>query len=152
MKFRFFLPLLVLTLAAIWPGVGSQKPARQFLNLEGRPKPPGYSHVVTSRPGRMLFISGQGGTGVDGKLPGDFATQAKNTFENIGRCLALGGAKFEDIVKINYYVTDIANTSELRRIRAEYLNMTAPPASTLVQSGLGPGLLLEVEAIAVITE
>lgn len=127
-----------------------QRPAKQFLNFEGV-KPPGYTHVVTSPPGRMIFISGQGGTR-DGKLPKDFASQATNTFENIARCLALAGAKFEDIVKINYYVSDVNYTGDLRRIRANYLNMNAPPAATLVQVGLGGGLLLEVEAIAIVAQ
>jgi enamine deaminase RidA (YjgF/YER057c/UK114 family) len=100
----------------------------------------------------MIFISGQGGTGVDGILPPDFTTQTTNTFENIRACLELAGARFQDIVKINYYLTDRSNTSELRRIRANYINVDSPPASTLIQAGLGPGLLLEVEAIAIIPE
>lgn len=133
-------------------GAAFQKPAKQFLNLESSTKPPGYTHVVISRPGRMVFISGQGGTSRDGKLPDDFSAQARNTFENIGRCLALASASFKDIVKINYYVTDIGNTAELRRVRAQYLNMDAPPAATLVQVGLGTGMLLEVEAIAIVPE
>jgi len=128
-----------------------QKPAKQFLNPEGVPKPTGYTQVVTSRPGRMVFISGQGGS-ANGQMPPDFTTQTANTFENIGRCLAAAGAKFDDIVKINYYVTDLANTTELRRVRAKYLNQSAPPASTLVQAGLGKGLLLEVEVVAIVPE
>jgi len=140
--------LLLLTAAASPP----QKPARQFLNPEGVPKPAsGYTQVVTARPGRMVFISGQGGS-ANGQMPADFTAQAENTFKNIGRCLAAAGAKFDDIVKVNYYVTDMANTTELRRVRAQYLNQAAPPASTLVQSGLGKGLLLEVEAIAVVAD
>jgi enamine deaminase RidA (YjgF/YER057c/UK114 family) len=129
----------------------AQRPAKQFLNPDGLPKTAGYTHVVTSRPGRMVFISGQGGSS-GGQMPKDFTTQAENTFRNIGTCLAAAGAKFEDIVKINYYVTDLANTQELRRVRAKYLNQQNPPASTLVQAGLGAGLLLEVEAIAIAAE
>ena len=124
---------------------------KQFLNLDGQ-KPPGYTHVVTSSPGRTIYISGRAGTAKDGTMPRDFATQARNTFEDLKRCLALAGATFHDVVKINYFVTDLKNTAELRRIRAEYLNMEAPPAATLVQAGLGEGLLLEVEAIAVVPE
>jgi enamine deaminase RidA (YjgF/YER057c/UK114 family) len=127
----------------------AKKPMKEFLNVDGK-KPPGYTHVVTSPPGKMIFISGQGGTGADGKMPADFTAQATNTFENIGKCLKLAGASFKDVVKINYYVTDMANTTELRRIRAQYLNMENPPAATLVKAGLGTGLLLEVEAIAMV--
>jgi enamine deaminase RidA (YjgF/YER057c/UK114 family) len=127
------------------------KPVKQFLNT-GSEKPPGYTHVVTSPPGKTIFLSGRGGTGSDGKLPADFSTQAINTFEDLKRCLALGGASFKDVVKINYYVTDMANTAELRRIRARYLDMEHPPAATLVQAGLGTGALLEIEAIATLPE
>ena len=129
----------------------AQKPARQFMNPEGLPKTFGYTHVVTSRPGRMMFISGQGGA-AGGQMPKDVTAQAENTFKNMGTCLAGAGAKFEDIVKINYFVTDLANTQELRRVRAKYLNQQNPPAATLVQAGLGPGMLLEVEAIAIVAE
>jgi enamine deaminase RidA (YjgF/YER057c/UK114 family) len=124
-------------------------PAKQFLNLGGA-KPPGYTHVVTSPPGKMIFISGQGGAAADGAMPADFSTQAKNTFENIRRCLELAGASFNDVVKINYYVTSMENTAQLRRVRAQYLNMANPPAATLIQVGLGTGLLLEVEAVAIV--
>lgn len=137
---------------ALVVGVSAKvKPGKQFLNTGGE-KPPGYTHVVTSPPGKTIFISGRGGMGSDGKMPADFAEQATNTFEDLKRCLALAGAGFRDVVKINYYVTDIANTAELRRIRARYLDMEHAPAATLVQVGLAPGALLEVEAIATLPE
>jgi len=122
---------------------------KQFLNVGGK-KPPGYTHVVVSAPGKMIFVSGQGGNDEAGNMPTDFATQAHNTFKNLGKCLALGGAGFPDIVKINYFVTDMKYLAELRQIRANYLNMDAPPAATLVQSGLAPGLLIEIECTAMI--
>jgi 2-iminobutanoate/2-iminopropanoate deaminase len=130
-----------------------QRPMKQFLNPDAVPKPTGYTQVVSSRQGRMIFISGQGGASADGQMPADFASQASNTFENIGRCLAAAGARFEDVVKMNYYLTDLSNTVELRRIRAKYLNQSAPPASTLVQAGLiGKDLLLEVEVVAIVPQ
>ena len=92
---------------------------KQFLN------PPGvqrankwYTDVVTSRPGRIIYISGQGGQAADGKLPADFSSQAKNTFENLKKCLAAAGANFNDVVKMNTYLTDVSNQEEFRRTRA----------------------------------
>lgn len=137
--------------AALNAAPAARKLAKHFLNLNGE-KPPGYTHVVTSAPGKMIFISGAGGAGPDGKLPTDFTAQAKNTFERLRQYLALAGADFKNVVKINYYVTDMANTAALRQVRAQYLDMDHPPASTLVQTGLGPGLMLEVEAVAMIPE
>jgi len=145
--------LIILTTAGILAAAGpARKSKKQFLNPQGVPKPTGYTQVVSAGAGRMIFISGQGGAAPDGQMPEDFAEQTKNTFENIGRCLAAAGAKFEDIVKINYYVTDMAYTAELRRVRAGYLNQASPPASTLVQVGLGKGLKVEIEAVAVVPE
>ncbi len=123
--------------------------AKKFLNVGGA-KPPGYTHVVTSPPGTLVFVSGRGGNAEDGSLPEDFASQCENTFQDLQRCLALAGAGFDDVVKINYYVTNMGDLAELRRIRARYLNMDNPPAATLVQAGLVPGLLLEIECTAVI--
>lgn len=122
---------------------------KQYLNVGGV-KPPGYTHVVTSPPGTLVFVSGRGGAAEDGTMPADFETQCVNTFEDLKRCLALGGAGFDDVVKINYFITDMRYLGELRKVRARYLNMEKPPAATLVQSGLIDGLLIEIECIAVI--
>lgn len=138
----------MLTVAAATP---VKKMTKQFLNLEDH-KPPGYTHVVTSPPGKMIFISGRGGAASDGTMPRDFGVQARNTFEDLKRCLAMAGASFKDVVKINYFVTDLSNTGELRKIRAQYLDMEHPPAATLVQAGLGAGSLVEIEAVAIVPE
>jgi enamine deaminase RidA (YjgF/YER057c/UK114 family) len=127
----------------------AKRTMKQFLNLDGH-QPPGYTHVVTSMPGKMIFISGRGGANSDGTLPHDFETQARNTFEDLKRCLALGGAGFKDVVKINYFVKDLSDTASLRKIRAQYLDMEHPPAATLVQAGLSEGALVEIEAIAMV--
>src|ERR1700687_1370085 len=63
--------------------IPAKKMTKQFLNVDGQ-KPPGYTHVVTSPPGKMIFISGRGGAGADGKLPADFGSQVKNPLEDHG--------------------------------------------------------------------
>ena len=127
------------------------KPTKQFMNLDGK-HPPGFSQIVTTPPGRTIYLSGMGGTAPDGTVPKDFATQADNTFKNIGRALKMAGADFKDIVKINYFVTDIGDLQSLRDIRARYLNLQSPPAATLVQAGLAGDLQVEIECVAVVPE
>ena len=140
--------LLLVTVALATP---VNKMTKQFLNLDSH-KPPGYTLVVTSPPGKMIFISGRGGADADGKMPADFGVQAKNTFEDLKRCLALAGAGFKDVVKINYFVTDLSKTAVLRQVRAQYLDMEHPPAATLVQVGLGGASQVEIEAVAIVPE
>ncbi|MBM3736840.1 MAG: RidA family protein [Acidobacteria bacterium] len=123
--------------------------AKQYLNLDGA-RPPGYTHVVTSPPGKLVFVSGRGGANPDGSMPADFETQCVNTFEDLRRCLALAGASFADVVKVNYFITSMSHLPVLRSVRARYLDMERPPAATLVESGLIEGLLVEIECTAVV--
>ena len=62
--------LIILTTAGILAAAGpARKPKTQFLNPQGVPKPTGYTQVVSSGPGRMIFISGQGGADQMDKCP-----------------------------------------------------------------------------------
>jgi enamine deaminase RidA (YjgF/YER057c/UK114 family) len=115
----------------------------------------GYSHVVTG-PGRWVAIAGQVALDADGKLVGDGdpAAQAQQIFTNLDRCLAAAGATFADVVKLNFYVTDIAFLPAIRIARDAHIDTANPPASTAVQvvSLFSPEALIEVEAYAVVGE
>jgi len=125
----------------------------RHLNPATLAAPRGYTHVVeTVGPGRIVYISGQLGLDVGGKLVGqanDFRAQASQVFENLKTALAEVGATFADIVKTTNYLTDLSHLPVLREVRAGYLPDTNPPASTLIQIGAlaVPGALLEIEAI-----
>jgi len=128
----------------------------KFLNPDTIAKPVGYTHVVEpAGPGRIIFISGQLGLDLDGKIvgaPGDFRTQAEQTFVNLKNALAAVGAGFEHVVKLNNYFTDIAHIGTFREVRDRFIDTAAPPASTAVAivALARPGALIEVEAIAVV--
>jgi enamine deaminase RidA (YjgF/YER057c/UK114 family) len=126
----------------------------RFINPKSLHKPPAYTQVVeVTGPGRTIFISGQLGGGIDGKLVGaDFRAQAVQVFDNLTAALAGAGASFKDVVKVNSYLADIADLPVLRDVRIGYLNAAALPASTTL-GGLSfarEGALLEVEVIAVL--
>jgi enamine deaminase RidA (YjgF/YER057c/UK114 family) len=124
----------------------------RFINPDALTKPPTYTQVVeVTGPGRTVFISGQLATGRDGNLvSSDFRAQAVQVFENLKAALAAVGASFEDVVKVNSYLSDVAHLPILREVRAGYLNATALPASTTLggQSFAREGALLEVEVVA----
>lgn len=128
----------------------------RFLNPETIAKPPGYTHVVEmTGPGRIVYIAGQLGLDTSGRLaggPGDFRAQATQAFENLKSALDAIGATFDQIVKVNNYLTDMAHLPVFREVRDKYLNKAAPPASTTVQiSQLArDGALFEIEAVAVL--
>ena len=113
---------------------------------------PGYSHAVTGR-GRWVAIAGQVALDENGKLvgPGDLEAQARQVFANLDRALAAAGATFTDVIKLNYYLTDITNLPAVRAIRDEYVDTARPPASTAVQviALAMPDLMIEIEAWAV---
>ncbi len=125
----------------------------RFLNPETLFVPPGYTQIVeTTGPGRTVYIAGQLGIDKDGRLPGDFRSQAIQTFENLKEAMAAVGGKLEHIVKLTNYLLDIQYLPVVRDVRAKYLNGDAPPASTTLQvAGFARiGALLEIEAVAVL--
>jgi enamine deaminase RidA (YjgF/YER057c/UK114 family) len=111
----------------------------------------GYSQVVTGR-GRLVVVSGQIAQDERGELvgPGDPAAQARQVFENLRRCLAAAGAGFGDVVKLNFFVLNVADLPAVRVARDAVIDTASPPASTAVQVAalFAPGYLLEVEAWA----
>ncbi len=125
----------------------------RFINPAALSKPPGYTHVVeATAPARIVYIAGQLGVDVDGKVVGDFRAQAVQTFENLKAALAAVGGRFEHVVKLNNYFIDIGDLPIFREVRDAYLPKDNKPASTTLSiSKLArPGALLEIEAVAVL--
>jgi enamine deaminase RidA (YjgF/YER057c/UK114 family) len=137
--------------------MNNQKSAVRFVKSESLPPSPGYSQAVAISPGaRIIFVAGQVAMDRNGKLVGgdDFRAQAVQTFENLQAALHADGANFADVVKLNSYFMDLAQLAAFREVRDRYINTANPPASTAVKvAGLfREGLLLEVEAVAVVSE
>jgi reactive intermediate/imine deaminase len=126
---------------------------RRFLSPETLSAPFGYSHVVDSPATRIVYISGQVPLDTEGELvgDGDFEAQTRQVFENLTRALEAAGAAWSDVVKLNYFLTDVSRITSVRAIRDEYVETERPPASTLVGvSGLfREDVLIEIEAVAI---
>ncbi|KQX50979.1 MULTISPECIES: RidA family protein [unclassified Streptomyces] len=122
---------------------------------EGVAASPQYSHVVWGT-GRFVAISGQCAFDASGAVvgEGDAAAQARQVFANLERCLASAGAGFADVVKLTYFVTDVAHLPAVRDARDAYFAGAPLPASSAVQVSalVRPELLLEIEAFALVPE
>jgi reactive intermediate/imine deaminase len=129
------------------------KPNARYTNPSALSAPTGYTHVVEVISGRTVYISGQIALDSAGNVvgAGDFAAQTRQVLDNLQAALDAAGATFDNVVKINTYVTDISQIQTLRKIRSEYFTKN-PPASTLVQvvQLARSELMIEIEAVAVV--
>jgi reactive intermediate/imine deaminase len=128
----------------------------RFVKSENLPPSPGYSQAVEVRGGRIVYIAGQVAVDRSGKVVGenDMRAQAQQTFENLKAALEASGAKFENVVKLNYYFSDITQLPVVREVRDKFINTANPPASTAVEVKrlFREPFLIEVEAVAVVPE
>ena len=96
-----------------------------------------------------LYVSGQGplDLGTGRVVSGDIEAETRLTLENIGRILEAAGCSFEDVVKCTCHLADILDFDRFNRVYAEFFPGIRP-ARTTVQSGLGDGIKVEIDAIA----
>jgi enamine deaminase RidA (YjgF/YER057c/UK114 family) len=135
------------------------KPSKEFSSPKTLIPPAGYSHIAKVNRGTIVYLAGQVSSDASGKLvgEGDFEAQAEQVFRNLKIAVEAAGGTMADIVKVNIYLVaavDQAEVPKLRAIRNRYVNVEAPPASTLVVvSRLAqPGWLLEIEAVAALAD
>jgi reactive intermediate/imine deaminase len=125
---------------------------KRFLTPATLSPPFGYSHVVEAS-GTTVYISGQVPLDAEGQLvgEGDFEAQTRQVFENLTRALEAADASWSDVVKLDYFLRDVAQIAAVRTIRDDYIDTERPPASTLVEvsSLFRPDVLVEIQAVAV---
>ena len=123
---------------------------RQAIHSDSAPQAIGpYSQAV--RAGNTLYLSGQipldPATGAP--VTGDIAAQATRVFENLTAVLAVGGATFDDVVRVAIYMTDLGHFGAVNEVMAKYLREPYPARSTIGVAALPKGVAIEVDVIAV---
>lgn len=103
---------------------------------------------------RVLFCAGQTSTDADGSVlhAGDMAAQLDRAFDNLETVLTQAGLTITNVVRLNFYVTDIkAFSAAGATVGARLQSLSAKPAGTLlgVSSLFHPDALVEIEATAV---
>jgi enamine deaminase RidA (YjgF/YER057c/UK114 family) len=115
----------------------------------------GFSQAIEVTGGeRVLYCAGQTSSGPDGEtLHGDdMGAQCRQAFDNLEAVLEHAGMTLENVVRLNYYVTDVERFfAEAAPVIGERIGGAGiQPAGTLlgVSRLAFPDLLIEIEATA----
>jgi enamine deaminase RidA (YjgF/YER057c/UK114 family) len=107
----------------------------------------GYSRAVVK--GGWCFVSGV--TGYDYAtmaMPDDVADQARNCFATIARVLDQAGFTMEDIVRVQYTVTDAGLVDALVPALGAALGDIRPAATMVIAGLIRPEMKVEIEVTA----
>ena len=114
---------------------------------------PGMSQAV--RVGDTIYLSGQVAFDGQGEVVGrgDARAQASQCFANIRSVLETAGAQLSDVVKLTCFLVDgddLGGYAEVKK--ALFVEGIAPASTTVIVKGLLiAGLIMEIEAVAVVT-
>lgn len=103
--------------------------------------------------GDQFFVAGLTAHDLAGGLVGaaDTYSQAKTIFTKMKSLVTAAGAQMDDIVKLNIYVTDMAERENVWKARTEFFSGDFPTCALVQVSGLAiPALTVEIEAVGFI--
>jgi enamine deaminase RidA (YjgF/YER057c/UK114 family) len=107
----------------------------------------GYSRAVVDRD--MVYVSGT--TGYDYakmEMPDDVADQARNALGTIDKALKEAGSGLRDVLRVHYYLTDIADYDAVVDVLGAAFSEIRP-AATMITCGLAaPEMKIEIEVTA----
>lgn len=119
----------------------------KLVNTQNAPAPSGhYSHAAISN--GFIFLAGQTPKqlGTD-EIPEGAAAQTEQIMDNIEAVLTEVGANLSDIVKMNVYVTRIAEWGTVNGVLTKRMGSHKPARCVSVSPELHYGVV-EIEAIA----
>ena len=130
--------------------------------VSGRAPEPVGAYPHARRAGEFLFLSGIGPRQRDSKeIPGvtldaagnvldhDVEAQTLAVFENVRRVLEDAGARWEDIVDVQVFLTDMKRDFEaFNRLYAEHFNENRPTRTTVQVGALPTPIAVELKVVA----
>ena len=108
-----------------------------------------YSQAI--RKGNIVFLSGQ--------IPLDPSTmeivegveaQIKQVFENLSQVIKAADASFEDVAKLNIYLTDLSHFALVNEIMKTYFMEPFPARAAIGVASLPKGSLVEADGFLVL--
>ena len=106
-----------------------------------------YSQAV--RHGKLYFLSGQIPLDPDTMelVAGDFEARARRVFDNLKAVVEAAGADMGQVLKVNIYLTDLANFPTVNTVMADYFDEPYPARAAVGVASLPKGADVEAEAV-----
>jgi len=113
----------------------------------------GFSQgIEVTNASRVLYCAGQASVDDTGKPvhAGDMRKQIDQAFRNLEAVLKASGYGIANVVRLNYYTTDVEAFLAAGDVVGSHLAGSQPPGTLLGITKLAfPGLMIEIEATAV---
>ncbi len=144
LRSRFAPGLLTFVLLATTAAAAAKTP----ITPAGGPASVGpYSPGILA--GGYLYVSGQGARARNGEMPGDFASQVRQTLDNVKAIVEAAGLTLDHVVYTHAYVKDLSKMPVLDQVYAGYFP-SHPPARAVIGVADLPGTPVEINAVAVV--
>jgi reactive intermediate/imine deaminase len=125
--------------------------AKQIIHTDAAPQAIG-TYVQAVKAGNTVYMSGQ--------IPlipetmelvsDDFRAQAEQVFRNLTAVAAAAGGSLSDVVKLNAYLTDLANFPIVNEVMAAHMSEPYPARAAVGVRELPKGALVEIEGVMVL--
>ena len=110
---------------------------------------PAAAYSIGMQAAGLVFTAGQGGHDPKtGELPDGIEAQTRQALENVEAILRAGNSSLASAVKVSIFLAERDDYAAMNDVYREYMP-DDPPVRTTVQAGLGLGMLVEIDAIAV---
>jgi 2-iminobutanoate/2-iminopropanoate deaminase len=123
---------------------------RQAISSDRAPAALGpYSQAIVA--GGLVFCSGMAGIDpTTGAAPEGIEAQTEQALTNLSAVLEAAGASLSDLVKTTIFYADVDDFSRLNEVYARHMPDPAPARSAPANVRLPRGLLVSIDAIAVL--
>lgn len=123
---------------------------RTVINTDKAPAAIGtYSQAIKA--GDTVYMSGQ--IPLDPKsmeLVEGFEAQTVQVFENLKAVAEAAGGTFQNIVKLNIYLTDLGNFATVNEVMSRYFQQPYPARAAIGIATLPKGAQVEMDAVMVL--
>jgi reactive intermediate/imine deaminase len=107
------------------------------------------TYSQATRHGGTVYLSGQ--IALDPKtmtvVEGGIEAQINQVFRNLRAVCTAAGADFTNVLKLNVYLTDMANFPQVNSIMAEYFSEPYPARAAIAVSALPRDVLIEIDGV-----